>query len=243
LTVPWQAIGTGASDRLIALGARFRPYRGTLLTGAVRGLLVSPWFAAGAGFVVAAGAFMYAPHAQLSFGNPLIGRTPCTVAKCHPPTAQGGAPPVPAGVGIGPVTPSAAASVPATAGLTFRYVVNWHTHDTFSMVLTVTGKKAIGNWQLSFVIPGASNISVLGADWKKSGTDGVSASGSTFGDGDAPSGPLSTPAPGRPSPDPGSDSVSAQPDAVYLVVNGDGAPTGPAGCSFDGVPCHFHQIS
>jgi hypothetical protein len=233
-----RAIGTGSSDRLIALGAWLRPYRRRVLSGAVRGLLVSPWFAAGAGVVVAAGAFIYAPHAELEFGN-AIGVTQCTVAQCHPTTEQG-APPLPAGTGAGPVATSPAiAPAAVTDGLTFRYAVNWHTHGMFQMVLTVTGKKAIGNWRLAFVIPAATDVRVLGAEWQPSGTDGGTASGTSIVASYEPAAGRGTSAPGEPTPEDELDSAGSQPDAVYLIVDADGTPAAPERCGYDGAACQF----
>lgn len=207
----------------------------------MRGLLVSPWFAAGAGFVVAAGAFIYAPHAQIQFGN-AIGVTQCKLAGCHPTTPQGGAPPIAAGAGAGPLPASPAATTPtATAGLTFRYAENWQTHRRFQMVLTVTGKRAVGNWRLAFVIPGATDVTVLGAAWQQSGTDGGTASGTTAGNSQEPAGTPRTPDSDWPSHEGDAGSGNPQADAVYLIVDGEGTPGAPDGCVFDGAACQFSR--
>jgi hypothetical protein len=199
--------------------------------------VVSPWFAAGGGIVVAAGAFIVAPHAQLNFG-PAIARSPCTVAKGHHAAPLAGAPPVPAGGGVGPVTPSPTATPepPNGADLIFKYSVTWHTRDMFQMVLTVTSKKAIRTWQLSFVIPAAADVKVSNADWQPSGTDGGMASSTTVGSG----GPVGThsaaPSAGASV---GDSPASDNPDVVSLVVTGNGAPAAPQSCSFDGSACSF----
>jgi hypothetical protein len=233
--VPWQAIGTAAFDRLIALRTWLLPYRQGLLTGAVRGLLVSPWFAAGAGFVVAAGAFMYAPHAKLEFGS-AIGVTQCKIAKCHP-TNQLGAPGIAAGTGDGTLPtpgPSPSAAPAATARLTFGYTVTSHLHGQFQMLLTVTGKKAIGTWSISFVIPGATDVTVAEATSQQTATASPAASPT----------PSRTVTPG-PAPSPGSSPVvtgdhgADQTDSLYLIVKGDGTPSAPTSCIFDGARCSF----
>lgn len=211
------------ADRLAELNARFWPYQRRLLTGAARGLLVSPWFAAGAGFVIAAGAFIYAPHAELNFGN-AIGVTHCTQSDCETVTPQGGAPPIAAGGG----TPIPAE--PAATGLTFRYTVNWDDHGPFEMVLTVTGKHAIGAWQLTFVIPGATAVSVVGANWQPSGTDGGTASGTTLGASHGTQ--LSAAVDGHHGHD-------GQQNVVSVVVQGTGQPKAPTGCVFNGATCQF----
>jgi hypothetical protein len=208
----------------------------------VHGLLVSPWFAAGAGFVVAAGAFMYAPHAELSFGgsNPLINTSPCA-SKCHHHTTiEQGAPPLAAGTGEGTLptpspSPSPGSAQAATAGMTFGYSVSWQSGGTFQMLLRVTSKKPIGSWQLAFVIQGARNVKVVDAQWQQSGTDGGTASGTALG---SAYGPGETP---RPSPSAGSggDNGSYQRDVLYLFVDGDGTPTAPDQCVFNGTRCDF----
>lgn len=215
------------------------------MRGAVRGLVVSPWFAAGAGFVVAAGAFMYAPHAQLSPGNPLIGRTPCKAHGCKSTTEQG-AKPLNAAAGQLPASPSPSPSTPPTTGLTFKYAVSWHTHDTFEMVLIVAGKKAIGDWRLTFTIQGATKItSVLGADWQPSGTGGVVATGATYGGSQDASVPSSGSPSARPTSgdDNYSDAGARSPDVIYLVVDGSGTPKAPDDCFFDGSACQFAQMT
>ncbi len=220
----FEAIGSGASDRLQAAGTRLRRDQRVLLTGAVRGLTVSPWFAAGVGFVIAAGAFIYAPHASLSFGNEVIGRTPCSEAGCiiaqQAPQITGGA--------NGLVTPSPSASSSGGTGchagsdgeLGFTYTVQPHGSGMFQMTITVTSDHPIGAWQLSFEIPGATDLSVEGASWRASGTDGGTASGP----GDAPS----------------QSAVGQQADVVSFVVDGKGQlAVAPDHCYFNGSSCQF----
>ncbi|HXW88082.1 MAG TPA: hypothetical protein VEJ42_07465 [Streptosporangiaceae bacterium] len=206
----------------------------------MRGLVVSPWFAAGAGFVVAAGAFLYAPHAQLEFGN-AIGVTQCKLAECNQTTEQG-AQGLPAGSGAAPLTDGATPA--ASAGLTFRYAVDWQDHGAFQMVLTVTAKHAIGNWHLSFVIPGATRVSVVGAAWKPSGTDGGTASGTTNGTGSSPHGAAHSDWP-WPGPSSSADAPGGhggdQPDSVSLIVHGFGVPAAPTNSAFNGAPCQFSR--
>jgi hypothetical protein len=199
------------------MGAKVWPYQRQLLSGAARGLLVSPWFATGAGFVIAAGAFMYAPHAELNFGNEVIGRAPCRVAGCTIPQQA----PVMAGGANGLVTPSPSASSTgrhaAHAGSdspTFAYSVKATGSDAFQMTLTVTSEHAVGPWKLAFVIPGAGNLSVVGASWQASGTDGGSASGGAHS---------------APSSQPTSGTSANQPDIVSFVVYGKGESTAAPG--------------
>ncbi len=209
------------------MGARVWPYQRQLLAGAARGLLVSPWFATGAGFVIAAGAFIYAPHAELNFGNEAIGRSSCPVAGC---TVPADAPPMVAGKGGGPVTASPSPSASSRTGggrdssasPTFGYTVKSVGSDTFQMTFTVTSQHATGPWQLAFVIPGAADLSVVGASWQASGTDGGTASGPGGG-----SGAHGTPTSG--GADAGSSADGGLSDVVSFVVDGTGALTAAPG--------------
>src|SRR5260370_20317743 len=54
---------------------------GQRVYSAVRGLLVTPWFAASTGFVVAAGMWLYSPHARINF-PPAIGKVHCQSRDC-----------------------------------------------------------------------------------------------------------------------------------------------------------------
>jgi hypothetical protein len=243
-----ETIGTETSGRLAAAGSRLRREQRDLLTGAVRGLIVSPWFAAGAGFVIAAGAFIYAPHARLDFGA-AIGTSQCPLAGCHQQIEQG-APPMIAGTGDGPVTASPSSTphsgrstlaASATAP-TFTYIVNWHAHGMFQMVLTVTSRHAIGNWQLAFVIPGATRVSVTNATWHRSGTDGGTASGTGGGGADSYAGSRDDPSFGpSPSAGPEAGRSGGRADQLSLVINGYGAPAAPSDSFYNGVACHFSQ--
>ncbi len=247
LGAAWDAIGSGASgasDRLLAAGARFRRDQHQLLSTTARGLLVSPWFAAGAGFVVAAGAFIYAPHASLSFGG-AIGVTHCQVAGCNQ-TTELGAPPLPAGTGDGQVTAGPATKLPAAtlpAGLTFSYTVTWHAHGMFGLLLTVASKHAIGNWRLAFTIPGATKLSVFGGKWQPSGTDGGTASGT--GDNGYPDAATQGQTTDRPSPgtapQPEAGHGGGQSFSLYVIVDSTSAPAAPTHCSLNGAACHFSR--
>lgn len=181
----FEAIGSGASERLHTAGSRIRNEQRVLLTGAVRGLMVSPWFAAGAGFVIAAGAFMYAPHASLNFDT-APGLTVCPTLGCPVPQKE----PQIAGGASGLVTasPSPSSSSPrgrhaahddSAAAPSFAYTVQADGSGMYQMVLTETSEQPIGSWQLSVVVPGATSVDFY---------DGVQQSGSngaTTGGGDS----------------------------------------------------------
>jgi hypothetical protein len=227
-----EAFSSGTSERLDTVGARLRNGQREVLSGAVRGLIVSPWFAAGAGFVIAAGAFMYAPHASVLLDT-APGRTNCPAAGCPVPQQA----PVIAGTQGGLVTASPSPSSSSPRGRhaarddfdgadDVTYTVQPEGAGIFQMTLTVPTDHADGSWQLAFEIPGATDLTISGATWQPSGTDGGTAgplpAGSTANSGQ----PYSGPAAGQAS----------------FIVDGRGEPSvAPDNCSFGGATCHFSE--
>jgi hypothetical protein len=200
-----------------------------MLRGAARGLIVSPWFAAGAGVVIATSAFLIAPRAVQEFpNNNGINVTHCSHAGCRP-TPQGMLPlPLTEPGGQMRVTTATAAS-----GLTFGYYVLWQQHGAFSMEISVSGSHAIGPWQLTFVIPGRYITSVAGANWQRSGVDGVIASGYV------------TTAGSYSRDGQGGDSSDGSRDQRFIqfIVTGAGTAAPPGGCFYNSAQCHFTRVS
>lgn len=141
-----------------------------MLKRAGRRLIVSPWFAAGAGVVIATGVVIYTPHASLNFGR-AITVTPCKQAECGPLTPQGAGTPMPAGTG-GQVT------APKSASMTVSYqLLDSQSWSGFSMSIRFRAPQSNSKWQLSFVIPGAQGVYVFGAPrWKRTGASGITVS-------------------------------------------------------------------
>ena len=163
------------------------------LHGALRGVLVNPWFAAGAGLVIAASMWLYAPQTQLSFPHEAIGRTKCQVQGCAPMVTapDGGSVATSSGQ---PISPSvrrharrqATADVQTKSGspaLAFGYSVVSRHRRRFALELTVTSSKPITNWTLSFAMDGDRIRSVFGANWQPASTDSGAASGLVSADG------------------------------------------------------------
>lgn len=225
----FETIGTGASERLHTAGTRLRKEQRVLLGGAARGLMVSPWFAAGAGFVIAAGAFMYAPHASVNFDT-TPGVTTCPTLGCPAPEklpqfngTQGGlVAPSPSPSSSSPRGRHAAHDAP-----TFTYTVEAEGTGMYQMVLTETSLQPIGGWQLSVEIPGATSVDVYDGV-QQSGTDGASTGGGDSHDG-----------PGADEPSPGAtlgvltESGNDPSNVLRVVVDGEGsARTAPGGGTF-----------
>jgi hypothetical protein len=234
-TLPFTAL-RGRALRAGLLGTGRLATKPGPVAGAVRGMVVAPWFAAATGLVVAAGLWIYSPHAELKFPDSAIGVLPCAGHGCA--AAAGHDPSVIATTTSQPDVsqgmPTAAAAVEAAgarratlAGLTFRYSVLWQEQGKFTVLIRVTAKHAMHAWKLAFAMPGDDIGTVAGANWDASGSDGGTASGTagtSFG--------------ALPSQLPGDLSTRSR-RAISFIVIGQGAPVAPTGCSFNGVKCSF----
>jgi hypothetical protein len=218
------------ADATVPLPLALRSGQPDVIAGAVRGLVVAPWFAASMGFVVAVGLWISAPHAQLKFPS-AVGVVPCQVAGCGTQAGKGAgnltttkgqriAHPKKAGA----TAKHGAGRRTAASGLTFAYVVLWHRHGKFAVQITVRGKKSLRAWQLAFQMPGDQITYVVGAAWRPTGTDGGTASvldgklGQRGHDGDGPD-------------------ISGH--SISFIVLGRGTPVAPTNCTFDNATCRF----
>jgi len=207
----------------------------SLLSGAARGLLVTPWFAAATGFVLAAALWIYSPHTELRLGPPsnAIRVVPCQQDGCGVTTEQG-ARSLTATSRQPIVRPSTSAShsdlrrVSAAAGLTFTYLVVWQQPGNFAVMITVTGKRSIRDWRLSFAMPGDQINKVMGASFTAAGRDAGTASDM----GDQATGDDGHDSPGSPGP-------SGDLPAISFTVFGQGTPVPPTHCAFNGASCTF----
>jgi hypothetical protein len=228
-----------------------------------RGLLVTPWFAAGAGFVIAAALALNSPHTVLTYRP---NTTKCRICQPAPSlaTAKPGvklktgepakrAKPEQAGVATGAPRPSPAApAAPAGPAVDFRVV--WQKNGAFGAVITLPGGTAPSGWSLRFEIPDAKILRVLGARWQPAAGDhgglvtALSEQASQPGPGrsGAPHGGRPGPGhfdgPGPPGPEhsgsPGEPSPQNPREGTFFVV-GNGTPVTPVDCLLDGATCHF----
>jgi hypothetical protein len=208
-----------------------------------RGLLMTPWFAASAGFVVAASLWIYSPHPQLTFPAIAIGKVPqvpshvdeqgvgSLAIKSGERATQQHKPAAPA------KTSTSDPASTAASGLTFGYVVVRAAPGHFELMVTITGKHPIKDWQLAFVLPGAHIQSVLGAHWEANGSDGFIFS-PLAGDLSQQHG-----GPGDYGADHGYDGGKPGQFRVSFQVVASGAPVRPADCSFEGASCTFRELS
>jgi len=130
---------------------------------------VTPWFAAGAGFVIAAGLALHSPHTVLTY-------RPNTQ-----PCKHGCEQPVPSGGSAAVVTPGVRIKTPkpvvhprhrhvrpthgSSAGALVGFRVMWHQAGRFGAFITIPAHQARHAWRLRFDIPGTKIVQVWGAPW------------------------------------------------------------------------------
>jgi hypothetical protein len=214
----------------------------TVSQSVARGVLVTPWFAAATGFVIAVSMWILWPHADLHIlAGPAINKEPYGpggdssggVAGSNGGQDSPKPPPshVTASTGGRRANGTSSDDSAKAAGRAVRYHIVGSDNDYFDIVITLPGKHAAKDWQLSFELRGDENIRVFGASWQPSGQDGGLASALNPGDqhwsGDQ--------SPGFPGPDPDSHDISFQ---VYGV----GSNLRPTGCVLNGKACHFIEV-
>jgi hypothetical protein len=219
----------------------------------MRGLLVTPWFAAGAGFVIAAALALNSPHTVLTY-KPNTSTCSTCVPRQSLATARPGvvlktpkpAPAVRSDRRPRPAVPAHPAPAPAhpapvPAGPALGYRVVWTRHGAFGAIITIPRAEASHGWKLRFEIPGRRILGVWGAQWAPAG-GGYGGEASSFGTQPQPgspgsSGPAPSPGPGQ-SGDPGQSGHRGA-EQLRFVVSAQGAPRTPAECVLNGVSCHF----
>jgi len=192
-----------------------------------RRLVASPWFAAGAGFVIATSAIIYAPHNNVDFGG-AIQVTHCKQALCGRAT-QAQAPGLPAGSGAH--MPAAAPTLPRS--ITFWYQPVGHsTGSEFAMWIEIHARDSLGQWQLSFVIPGAKDIYVY---WPRSHVSGTHVVVSSYYAGTESAGYAQISA----HESGGADGPSRGGYTVLFQLRGTGTASTPVHCTYKGAACTF----
>jgi hypothetical protein len=195
----------------------------------VRSLLLTPWFAAGAGIVIAAAVAVGSPAAlTYSQAGPSVH---CSVSNCTGPAPQrpavttaspGVALKVSGGHGRGAASAGSARAGAATsggaAGYQLGYQVIGHRRRAFIAIITLPGDLKPGTWSLAFAFSSARVKRVWGALWQPSGN----------GNGGTALGP--TQWAGRP---PGTAG------ARQFLVLAKGASKAPSNCTLNGVSCSF----
>jgi hypothetical protein len=195
--------------------------------------MITPWFAAGAGVVIAAALAVDSPAALTYAPNSPVVR--CPASGCvspvpdHLPGVTAVSPGVPLAGGGGQGGPAASTRQPggATAVYQVGYQVIRRWPSGFVAVITLPGNAKPGAWSLQLAFPSARVDRVWGAQWQPSGP----------GHAGTARGPW-------PSRDPGPQGRGQGPEGLdnhQLMVSATGMPTYPSGCRLDGSSCHFGQ--
>jgi hypothetical protein len=226
-----------------------------VIRGTAHGLLVTPWFAAGAACVIAAALWLSAPHTSFKLSDP-TNSEPCASAHCAPGADGGGTTATKSGKSFGNGAQAAGSTAAAGShkkltGVTVSYDVVWHAHGKFTAVITITSKHELGRWRLSFRIPGTKVKSVVGARWKPSARrDGGTAwplpvshsAARGAGREGGPSVSDSTSQSGGGSADHAAGDAqggSARSYKAWFVIEGVGSPARAVDCTYNGESCTF----
>jgi hypothetical protein len=156
--------------RQAAAARRPPPGPGRRPTRRMRGMLVTPWFAAGAGFVIAAALALNSPHTVLTYRPKIM---PCAGSGCAEP---GALPTTRPNVQLKRVKPApvikshSAAPGPGagSAGPQVGFHVVGQRDGEFTAIVTIPGQQARHGWHLSFRFPGRHVTQVFGALWSPS---------------------------------------------------------------------------
>jgi hypothetical protein len=211
----------------------------------MRGLLVTPWFAAGAGFVIAAALALNSPHTVLTYRPNSV---PCST--CIPHGALASAKP---GVKFKVAKPvkhaQASLRIPravhhpaAVAGPEVGFKVVGQQDGAFSAIISLPADQAGRHWKLRFEIPGRRIFQVLGAKWQPTPSGyGGEASALTVRPGFSGHSDPSRP-PGEDHSEPPQTPGAPQqwvPQQLRFLITAQGAPATPVACVLNGVTCHF----
>ena len=230
----------------------------------MRGLLITPWFAAGAGFVIAAALALNSPHTVLTYRPDTV---PCAGNCKTTGQSNGSAAVATPGVQIKTASPARAGShprrgssagpghtgghhgggtgAPSGAGVGFRVLFN--KYNQFSALITVPAGQTAHGWSLKFEIPGAQITRVWGAQWEPSGNDGGLATMLGRQSGPGPGSPGGQSSQGSDGPGPGwpgwrqwqSHHGWWPAHGNGFLVVGQGRPVTPVGCVLNHATCHF----
>jgi hypothetical protein len=171
----------GRPQRLRRVRAR-RPSAGRpppperpLLRGAARSLLVNPLFAAGTGFVIAAGLWIYSPHTVLRFPQADPATQLCQRAGCasDPGGTHGQLAVTTPGQQLRPrrkhKVAARAAGQGATPAAEVGFTVLWDRGGSFGAKISLPRRGLPGSWALQFELPGGAHIlRLMGATLKPS---------------------------------------------------------------------------
>jgi hypothetical protein len=204
--------------------------------GLARSLMVTPWFAAGAGIVIAAALAVDSPSAlTYAPGGPGVrcAATGCTgTAPSHGPDLATATPGVPIAGGAAPGegTETGPAGPGPVYQVGYQLLRRWP--SGFLAMITLPANIRPGAWSLQFTFPSAHVARVWGARWQPFSN----------GNGGTATGPSDAPGPGPGGGRGGGGEGGAGPGhlgSLQLMVSAAGTPTTPSGCTLDGKSCRF----
>ena len=178
-----------------------------------RGLLVTPWFAAGAGFVVAAALSLNSPRTFLTYRHD--GGSDSKCVSCQSPESVPTSRP---GVQIKSVNPAPPGGTSPAPILAVPIQLGTEQNGVFSVTFMLPPGQVRNGWKLAFVLPGRSITEVVGAQWRPDAAQ----DGGVFSE-----------------PAEGGYVSPADPDAVSILVSASGTPVTPVQCVLNGQPCRF----
>ena len=187
-------LAVGSTPQPAAAGGPRRPQRQRLrrhaaATGVsrprrMRGLLITPWFAAGAGFVIAAALALNSPHTVLTYRpntEPCVGNctstgpsrgsaalaTPGVQIKTASParTGDGAHARRRSSTGAGPTGGHRGGGTGTSVGAGVGFRVLFNKYNQFSALITIPAGQTAHGWSLQFKIPGTQITRVWGAQW------------------------------------------------------------------------------
>ena len=157
------------------------PASTTQAQGAARGLLVTPWFAAAAGFVIAAGMWIISPHTDLIDANPAInsvtggpqGGNTRHLTGSGDGTVQQPSKQTRSGHSLRGTGARGRHGKPVPVTVYYHGIV-WH-DGGFFLVISLPESLRGTHWKLEFRLPGDQDIKVVDASWRAAGPDGGTA--------------------------------------------------------------------
>jgi len=188
-----------------------------------RSLMVTPWFAASAGIVIAAALAVDSPAALMYVPNAPAVRclaSGCTGPASGPPGVTTEVPGVKLKTGTAPRPGRAGATVGRHGVYQLGYQVVRSLKGGFVAVITLPGDLKPGTWSLRFGFPSARVDHVWGARWRPSRHDHAGTATGSW-------------RPNDHEPD------NRGLDGRQLMILAVGTPTLPSGCTLDGISCDF----
>jgi hypothetical protein len=185
--------------------------------------MVTPWFAASAGIVIAAALAVDSPAALMYVPNgPAVhcAESDCAGSASNSPGVTTEVPGVKLKTGTTPQAGQTGASVGSHAVYQLGYQVVRSWPGGFVAVITLPADLKPGAWRLRFGFPSARVDHVWGARWQPS----------RYGHAGTATGSW------RPH---GHDARDPGLDGRQLMIFAVGTPTLPSGCRLDGVSCEF----